>query len=178
MILGVEGLALPPIPPRLSPSLDILISRHCLLLLEKLFPSFSSRANASIVKTVLSNFMRTNSIPLPFSEESFETFDLFFFLLIPLVEIFNRKSTDEYLESIVASEYKDNFDEDSDLARTFERALTAICTPKYLGLITAAGAMSLKSPFLPFIHNILDDMGAATLAAGLGAAATGVELAC
>lgn len=158
MILSVETFVLAVMPPRLSPSLDVLISRHCFSLLEKFYPSYSSRANASIVKTVLSNFMRTNSIALPFNEDGFETLDLLFFLLIPLAQIFNTKSSDEYLEGIVAAEYKNNFEEDSDAqARTLERSLNAICSPKYLGLITASGSLSLYSPFLPFIKSILEE---------------------
>lgn len=55
---------------RLPPSTDVLFSRHCHLLLDAYFQNVSSRHLASVVKTVVLNFLRVHALPLPNCDET------------------------------------------------------------------------------------------------------------
>jgi hypothetical protein len=86
---------------RLAPSLDVLYSRRCHVLLDLHYPSISSRVNAATIKTIIINFMKKYQLSMNFKEEtienetvivskatankSFVEADHIFFVLVPLV---------------------------------------------------------------------------------------------
>jgi len=50
---------------RISPSLDLFLSRRCHILIDRHFPDISSRAFAGLIKSVVTAFMRRNLLSLP-----------------------------------------------------------------------------------------------------------------
>lgn len=87
---------------RLAPSLDVLYSRRCHILLDLYYPTISSRVNAATIKTIIINFMKKYQLNMNFKEEtidndtvivnnaaavnkSFVEADHIFFVLVPLV---------------------------------------------------------------------------------------------
>ncbi len=154
--LSIDSIQLGRLPTRLPPSTDVLISRRILMLLEKHSPSFSSRSNAAVIKGVISNFMRSHSLPLPDSEENFCIVDTLFFVIIPLMSTFNiRVHQDNYIHGIVEKQYCGKFDDDVDSDRLSEKALNAVVSSHQLGLLTESDGLALKSPFLAFTNALL-----------------------
>lgn len=73
---------------RLAPSVDLILSRRCHALLDTSFSVVSSRANASFVKTIVTNFMRLTGMKVPdTASDNFEDMEHIVYLLIPLLVI-------------------------------------------------------------------------------------------
>jgi len=85
---------------KLAPSLEVLFTRHCHMLLDKFFPTVSSRPTASYVKTLISNFFRAYSLPMPHNDESFKNADLIFFVLLPIIITFDKYTNIAYLQNL------------------------------------------------------------------------------
>ena len=157
MNLLVDFVELDQMPSRLAPSTDVLISRRILILLEKHLPSFSSTTNAAVIKRIVSNFMRSNTLPLPDSEENFGIVDTLFFVLIPLALTFNNcNHEDNYIHGIIEIEYHGRLDNDAISNRLVERALNAVVSNRQLGLLNESGGFVLKSPYLVFTNALLE----------------------
>jgi hypothetical protein len=73
---------------RLAPSVDLILSRRCHALLDTSFSVVSSRANASFVKTIVTNFMRLTGMKVPdTASDNFDNMEHLVYLLIPLLVI-------------------------------------------------------------------------------------------
>ncbi len=71
---------------RMAPSIDLLLSRRCHALLDVSFPVVSSRANASFVKAIVSNFMRLTGMKVPdTASDNFDDLENLIYLMIPLL---------------------------------------------------------------------------------------------
>ena len=89
---------------RIAPSVDLILSRRCHALLDTSFSVVSSRANASFVKTILTNFMRLAGMKVPdTASDNFEVMEHLAYLLIPLLIILRSNMYD-----LLLSEIKDN----------------------------------------------------------------------
>lgn len=89
---------------RLAPSVDLVLSRRCHALLDTSFSVVSSRANASFVKTIITNFMRLTGMKVPdTASDKFEDMEHLVYLLIPLLVILRSN-----MYELLVSKIKDN----------------------------------------------------------------------
>ena len=156
MNLSVDSVELAKVPSRLAPLTDVIISRRILMLLERHLPSFSSRTNAVAVKSIISNFMRFHSLPLPNNEENFALIDTLFFVLVPILLTFSNLDYGyDFIYGTIEKEYCGKLD-DINHIRLSERALNSVASSRQLGLLNDSGGFTLKSSSLEFTNVLLE----------------------
>jgi hypothetical protein len=71
---------------RLRPSIDLVLSRRCHMLLDSSFNIVSSRGNAAIVKSVVGNYMKMVKLRIPENDEDmFQELDHLVYVTIPIL---------------------------------------------------------------------------------------------
>lgn len=149
---------------KVSSSLDIIVSQRCHALLDKYFPDVSSRANAAMIKEVITKYYKLQGIILPQREEDCRTVDQLCLIITPLLVVTLKeddksKHTSDVDDSYNSNSIKHLVDNEASLynnntSNTLLKNLFAVLDKRHLGLLQGR-LLVPNSEFVPIVIGLL-----------------------